>query len=150
MPVPSAVATFGEPFRKHERFWSWRLSPAGLCMALAGPQWIDDELVREFVRETDDAFAGSMGAPLILLSDARQATGYSVGARPRLTRYLLERRARVARAAVIIDPGSRLMAMGVSVGKMALELAGLKLEVFESAAQAALALGVRTEGIVDG
>jgi hypothetical protein len=32
---------------------------------------------------------------------------------------------------------------------MALELAGLKLEVFESAAQAALALGVRTEGIVD-
>ncbi|MEJ7727591.1 MAG: hypothetical protein WKG00_00070 [Polyangiaceae bacterium] len=145
-----AAATFGEPFRKHAGFWSWRLEPPGLCMALAGPQRIDDALVDAFVRETEAAFASAPDSSLILISDARGATGYSVGARPRLTKYLLERRARVARAVVIIDPAARLMSMGVSVGKMALELAGLKLEVFESAAQAAIACGVRSEGTIAG
>ena len=143
--MPLAASTFGEPFRKHAQFWSWRLSPSGLCMSLAGPQRIDDELVEAFVRETDEAFASAPKSSLILISDARLATGYSLGARPRLTKYLLDHRDRVSRAVVLIDPGSRLMSMGVSVGKMALELAGLRLEVFESAAQAAIACGVRTD-----
>lgn len=144
--MPLAASTFGEPFHKHARFWSWRLSPPGLAMALAGPQRIDDELVEQFVRETDQAFASAPNSQLILLSDARSATGYSIGARPRLTKYLIDHRDRVSRAVVIIDPGSRLMSMGVSVGRMALELAGLKLEIFESAAQAAIVCGVRAEG----
>ena len=67
-----------------------------------------------------------------MILDWSNATGYDSDARSRFTDWCIAHRREIAEAIVVVPPHARFLRMGVQVGRLALRVVGLNLNVADS------------------